>query len=265
MHLAGLFVYPVKSCAGVPVQRWQLDRYGLEHDRRAMVVDEAGGFLTQRQFPALATIRPEFIDAGLHLSSPSGDVDVAWQESGPQRQVEVWDYSGPAVDSGDQAAQFYSDHLGVRCRLVQIPRDHHRSSDPGYPQAPVAFSDGFPLLLTTEASLAELNSRLPEPLPMNRFRPNLVVAGSAPFAEDHWTRVSVGSMVIDIVKPCARCTITTVDQATGRREGGEPLRTLGTFRRGVRGVLFGQNAIHQQVGELAVGDPVTAEHHFSEQ
>jgi hypothetical protein len=170
--------------------------------------------------------------------------------------VTVWDDSVVASDQGDAAATLLSDHLGQPCRLVRV--DEARIADQAYaaPGTVVGFADGFPLLLITDASLGALNGRLPMPLPIDRFRPNLVVSGAEPFAEDGWRRIRIGDIELDVVKPCARCTITTVDQATGRRDGAEPLRALGTFRRGRRGVLFGQNLVHRSQGLLRVGDPV---------
>ena len=259
MHVSRLVVYPVKSCAGVSVDSWDLDSRGLRHDRSFMVVDADGRFLTQREQPRLALIRPQVIGAELILRVDDvGSVGVPLQPTGPRTAATVWEYTGPAIDTGDRAADLISTHLGVPARLVAMPLDHARTADPHYapPGRPVSFADGFPLLLVGEASLDDLNSRLAEPLPMDRFRPNVVIAGSLPFAEDQWTHIRIGEVPVDVVKPCTRCTITTVDQATGVLAGAEPLRTLGTFRRADRGVVFGQNAVHRHSGTLTVGAPV---------
>jgi len=257
MHLSGLVVYPVKSCAGIAVQRWPLDDRGLLWDRSFMVVDAATGLaVTQRESPRLALVRPEFRGDRLVLQTGSGRVEVAG--SGDLAEASVWEHTGPVADCGDGPAEMLSEHLCRNVRLVGLAPDHARTADQSYAGRGVAvgFSDGFPLLLVGEASLEALNDRLALPLPMNRFRPNIVVSGATAFAEDGWRRVVIGDVPIDIVKPCTRCSITTVDQATGRRAGSEPLRALGTFRRADRGVLFGQNAVHRGGGALVVGSPV---------
>jgi hypothetical protein len=225
-----------------------LDDRGIVGDREYMVVDGDGRFLTQREAPQLALVswrEPEVV-------TPVGAAAV---EPGVRREVTVWDYSGPAVDCGEAAAALLSDYLHRPCRLVRTPPDHSRRSDDG--RTGVGFADGYPLLLIGEASLADLNMRLPEPLPMNRFRPNVVVSGSGPFAEDSWGHIRLGDVPAQIVKPCTRCAITRVDQATGIRGDGEPLRTLGTFRKVKGGVIFGQNVVHRAPGTLRVGDEVS--------
>ncbi|MFN8184052.1 MAG: MOSC domain-containing protein [Candidatus Nanopelagicales bacterium] len=250
MHLSGLFVYPIKSCAGMPVDRWELGAMGLSGDRSYMVVDDEGVYLTQREEPRLALVRP-VPGEPLTVATPAGS---ATPIPGARVEVSVWDYDCAALDCGDEVAGLLSDHLGRACRLVTLSPDHDRPSD--HAGGRVGFADGYPLLITSESSLAELNARLPAPLPMNRFRPNLVVAGSPAFDEDHWRALEVGPIPVDVVKPCARCAITRVDQATGVRGDGEPLRTLGTFRKAKGGVMFGQNAVHRQNGVLTVGDAV---------
>lgn len=260
VRLSRIWVYPVKSCAGIPVPEWDLDARGLRFDRSFMVVDAVSGeFLTQRELPELALITPRFAGDDLIVAAPGGTVPVPLRDDhAPTRRVRVWEHTGPAADCGDAPAQLLSDHLGYRVRLVAVPQRHLRTAEETFagPDVPLGFSDGFPLLLIGAASLDALNARLAHPLPMNRFRPNLVVEGAAAFAEDSWSRIEIGGVPIDIVKPCARCTITTVDQATGRRDGAEPLRELGRFRRGERGVLFGQNAVHRATGTLRAGLPV---------
>lgn len=259
MHVSQLVLYPVKSCAGLPVTCWPLELTGLRHDRSFMVVDPEGRFLTQREEPSLARVRPVLSDAALTLHTPFGSpVTLPLRPVGRPRTVTVWEHTGTAVDTGDEAAELLSSHLGRPVRLVAAGPELRRTVPGKQVTAdhPVTFADGFPLLLTGESSLADLNSRLRKPLPMARFRPNIVVSAAAPYAEDGWAHIRVGQIDIDVVKPCARCTITTVDPATGRRDGGEPLATLGTYRRGERGVLFGQNAVPRITGEISVGDPV---------
>lgn len=250
MEISGLFVYPIKSGAGLPVDRRELDGFGMTGDREYMVVDPDGMFLTQREAPKLALVQPVLAD-GLRLETPVGSAIA--RPSG-RRQVTVWEHTGAAIDCGDEVADLLSALLERPCRLVKTAPDHRRPTEFGGGQ--VGFADGFPLLIISESSLAHLNSRLPQSLPMNRFRPNVVVADAEPFAEDTWVTVDLGPVTVDVVKPCARCAITRVDQATGIRGDGEPLRTLGTFRKAKGGVMFGQNAVHRGPGELKVGDTV---------
>ncbi len=248
MHISGLWYYPIKSGAGVALTEAVLDERGIVGDREFMVVDESGGFLTQREAPLLAVVE-------WHAPTVVTPIGRAIIDPGPQREVTVWDYTGPAVDCGDGVAGLLSDFLGRRVRLVRTPPEHARRSDDG--RTGVGFADGYPLLLIGEASLGMLNARLPQPLPMNRFRPNIVVAESTPFAEDSWRHIQLGSVPAEVVKPCKRCAITRVDQATGIRGDGEPLRTLGTFRKVKGGVIFGQNVVHDGLGTLRVGEEIS--------
>jgi hypothetical protein len=258
-RLAALVVYPVKSCAGIEVRNWAVDERGLQHDRSFMVVDAGtGAFLSQRVHPSLALVRPALAHGMLLLQTPIGQAAIDLAAAASTRLVQVWEHRGPARDCGDAAAELLSAHLRRPVRLVALPPEHAREADPGYagPGVPVGFSDGYPLLVIGQASLDDLNRRLQRPLPLNRFRPNLVITGAAPFAEDGWSSIRIGGIDIDLVKPCTRCAITTVDQATGLRDGGEPLAALAGFRRGPRGVEFGQNAVHRGQGMLRVGDQV---------
>ena len=261
MHLSGLFLYPVKSCAGIPVTAWEVDHFGLKHDRRWMVTTPRGQFLTQREFPVLALVRVAISPPHLHLAAPGmpGLVTPLTPLGGRPVAVGVWDDELAVVAPDHRADEWFSQVIGQEVVLAYIPdqvvREVDRSYAPG--GARTGFADAFPLLLLGEASLTELNARLPTPLPMNRFRPNLTVGGSTPFAEDHWRAIRVGAIPMEVVKPCARCVVTTTDQATGRRDGDEPLRTLATFRRQDGKVMFGQNVVHHGTGTLRVGDPVS--------
>lgn len=255
--LSSLHVHPVKSCRGFSPARWDLDRFGLALDRSFMVVDGAGRGLTQREHPRLARVATR-IEAERLVLGVDGRKDVSLPlaaPSAPRREVQVWRHVGPALDRGDEAAALFSDLLGLACRLVSLAPEHARRVNPERfaGEAHTGFSDGYPLLLLSEASLEALNQRLPAPLPVNRFRPNLVVRGCAPFAEDGWKRIRIGDAVIEIVKPCDRCAITTTDQDRGERDGKEPLRTLATFRLHEGAVYFGQNAVHLAPGSLAAG------------
>lgn len=263
MQLAGLTIYPVKSCGGIAVTDWEVDVMGLRHDRRWMIATPDGMFVTQRECPALALVRTAIRGPHLVLSAPEmPDLLLPLMPMGGRPvRVTVWADRLPVVAPDHRADDWISRVVGEECFLAYIPDGVVRPVDPTWsPEGGrTGFADGFPFLLIGEASLADLNRRLAAPLPMNRFRPNLVVAGSAPFAEDDWTRIRVGELPMRVVKPCARCVVTTTDQATGRRAGEEPLRTLATFRRRDQKVMFGQNVVHDATGRLRVGDPVTLE------
>jgi uncharacterized protein YcbX len=184
---------------------------------------------------------------------------VRVEDAGALREVMVWDDRCQAIELSDDAAAWLTEFLATPCRLVRFSSDGIRRVNPTFAvraDDQIGFADSFPLLLTSESSLADLNARMDAPLLMNRFRPNVVVRGAAPYAEDTWTRLRLGGVVANIVKPCARCPITTTDQETARREK-EPLRTLATYRHVAgKGVMFGQNVIHEAPGVLRIGDPV---------
>jgi len=174
------------------------------------------------------------------------------------RRVQIWEDSVDAIDTGDEAALWFASMMGCSCRLVYMPDDAHRLADSRYArqESLVSFADAFPVLLLSQASLDELNTRLPEPVTMDRFRPNLVIGGCSPYEEDTWERIQIGQTYFHVAKPCARCTVPTVDQETGKR-GVEPLRTLNSYRTSNGKVYFGQNLIHDGDGNLKVGDPVS--------
>lgn len=263
-RLASLHLYPVKSARGLSVPAAELDAFGLADDRRFMVVDTADGrFVSQREVPQLALVQPTLAGAELRLEATGhAPLVLPRRPTGPRRHVTLWDWDadGDAVDTGDAAAAWWSAVLGRAVRFVWSPDDTRRATQPTPTGVGgrVAFSDGFPLLVVSDASLHDLNARLAQPVPMDRFRPNLVITDvAAPFAEDGWTRVRVGPVLLRGTKRCPRCTITTVDQATGERSD-EPLRTLASYRRDDGKVWFGLNAEHEGEGRLAVGDLVEA-------
>ncbi|MCF7689233.1 MAG: MOSC domain-containing protein [Cephaloticoccus sp.] len=264
MHLSGLFVYPVKSLRGFAATHAEVDAYGLVGDRRFLVVDDQGRFLTQRTLPRMALIETALSADRLILRNPDhGSAAVGLQESGNTIPVQVWRDTVLAEDCGVEIAVWLSDFLRHPCKLVRIGPGYNRPIKPGRaaPGDQVSFVDGYPLLVVGESSLSDLNDRLQErgeePLPMNRFRPNLVVAGSSAFAEDRWARLQINDIIFRTGGPCARCPITTTDQATAAR-GKEPLRTLATYRRDPAepgNVHFGQNLINEsKQGSLRVGD-----------
>lgn len=256
--LSELWRFPMKSAAGQALERGELGPRGLEQDRHWMLVDLTGGFLTQRQLPRMALITTALDAAGaLHLSAPGMPPCPVRARPELRVAVRVWGDTclAAACDEGTDA--WLSDFLAQPCRLVYLPTAERRPVDPHYaqPEDQVGFADGFPLLLISQASLDDLNTRLTAPIPMRRFRPNLVVAGSAPYAEDAWRVIRIGAIVMRVVKPCSRCPIPNVDPDTGI-PGSEVLRTLTRYRRRDNKVYFGQNLLHDGPGVLTVGMPV---------
>jgi uncharacterized protein YcbX len=259
LQLSTIVVYPVKAAAGISVSRWEVDTFGLRQDRRWMVVDARGALVTQRTHPRLALVRPTIHEAGLTLQAPCvSPLELALEPRGSVTvQATVWDDTCEALWLGPSPARWLTEVLGSPCELVYMPESTVRPADPAY--APdgvrVSFADAFPFLVISEASLADLNSRMGRPLPMNRFRPNLVVGGGDPYLEDAIGAFTVEGITFRMVKPCDRCAVTTTDQETTER-GVEPLRTLATYRKVGGLVMFGQNAVHAGTGALTVGAPL---------
>ncbi|MBE2216477.1 MAG: MOSC domain-containing protein [Opitutaceae bacterium] len=260
--VASLHIHPIKSCRGHDVSEAALDRFGLAGDRRFLVVDERGQFLTQRTLPRLALVEPTCAAGTITLAAPGMpviEVNATPSPDTPRLDVVIWRDTVVAADLGSAVAAWLGAWLGRPARLVAMPPEFSRPirKATGRPGDESAFSDAYPLLVLSEASLAELNGRLEEPLPMDRFRPNLVVRDCAAFAEDTWRRIRIGDVVLRAAGACARCIVTTTDQHTLER-GKEPLRTLAQYRRSKDGdVNFGQNYIHEiKGGVLRVGLPV---------
>jgi uncharacterized protein YcbX len=261
--LSAIHIYPVKSLGGIALKSSVCTARGLRYDRRFLVVDRDGKFLTQRTTPKMATVWVDVEDGGegmLTLAAPDLDSVIFPLQPAPAPafKVAVWSSIVDAHEVSADASRFLSDYLGIACRLVYMPDSAERKVDPAFATEGeiVSFADGYPFLLTSEASLADLNSRLKQPLPMNRFRPNLVVKGCAPYAEDVWKEIRIGTATFRIAKPCARCQVTTTDQATGEVLGPEPLQTLARYRNGPDGVMFGQNLLPLKLGDIVVGDTV---------
>ncbi len=258
--LSRIRVYPVKSLRGVDREIWELDDFGLRYDRRWMIVDPDGEAVTLRDHPDLAQIAVEMTADRIELSAPQRSMVSVPLEPEPAaaEPVKIWSDTVAARPASEDASRWLSEFLRTACHLVYMPDETVRPVDPDYDPGThrVAFSDGFPLLLVGEESMEELNRRLSAPLGIERFRPNLIVKGTGePHAEDHWRRIRIGHVEIHLVKPCARCVITTTHPESGAR-GKEPLRTLATYRRRGDDVLFGQNGIHMETGTLRVDDPV---------
>ena len=258
-NLKEITIYPVKSAGGIAVQEREVEARGLAGDRRWMVVSPEGDFLTQRDWPRMALLTPMLEANMLRLDAPGCvPLRVPRLSEGERLTVRVWRSVCEAICAGADADVWLSTFLEMPCRLVYMPEETRRPVSPEYAagESIVSFADGFPLLLIGESSLDDLNSKLADPVPMNRFRPNLVVAGAAPYAEDNWAQVRIGEVLFHVVKPCARCLMTTVEQTTGERTGPEPLQTLAGYRREEGKVMFGQNLIPAGPGVVRVGDTV---------
>lgn len=264
-HISALYTYPVKSCAGIRHESAELIKTGLRFDRQWMVISADNTFLTQREVPALALVKTAISNEQLTLSAPGlPAISLPIEETGGEkRDVIVWHDTCLAIDAGNDTAEWFSEHLNMKVRLVRKSDSFERLTSTDYTSDPalLSFADGYPLLFIAERSLDDLNRRLAERgkarMSMDRFRPNIVFGGCEPYAEDTWQQIKIADIRFDIVKPCARCAITTVDQAQGTiPDVKEPLATLATYRRGKNGVIFGQNALHRDCGRLQVGDVV---------
>ncbi|AIS17228.1 molybdenum cofactor sulfurase [Pseudomonas rhizosphaerae] len=261
--LAALYRYPLKSARGQSLPQSAVDGLGLVGDRRWMLVDaQRGRFLSQRADPRLGQLGTQIdADGGLHLSADGyPDLYVPVPVAGELRGVTLWNDSFRVPDAGEAAAGWVSDFMGKPVRLVYVPADRARTVSSGYGEGgdKVAFADGFPLLLIGQGSLDDLSARVGRTLEMARFRPNLVVQGSAAFAEDGWKRIRIGGLDFRVLKPCARCILTTLDPQTGERSPDrEPLATLKRYREQDGHAMFGQNLVCDGTGVLEVGMPIT--------
>ncbi len=271
MKVSSIFVYPIKSCQGISLTQTEVHQSGFIGDREFMLVDQQGHFLSQRQYPKLATIQVKIQDNNLILSVNNAQIFILEPRfSGVEKIVEIWRDRVFAIDQGDEVANWFKKVLNLplkdKIRLVRQSSEYIRAIDKNYTnnqEIPVSFADGFPILLTATASLAELNRRLetkyphsPQSVPMNRFRPNLVIETEEPFIESNWQNIQIDKLSLALVKPCSRCIITTTNQFNGDRHAlQEPLKTLGTFRQIPQaGIMFGENVIPLTTGSIKIGD-----------
>ncbi len=276
IQVSGLYVYPVKSCRGISLAETEIGLRGFLHDREFLVVDETDTFITQRNAAELATVEIALDEVGLVLKAPNaGELHLSFREIDERcgafgmRRVTIFRDSVMADDVGDEASEWFGVVLQRKCRLVRVGKSYSRKvPQERIPQAyrvaqgpEVSFTDAFPTLLISEESLADLNTRLAKPLPMNRFRPNIVVHGCSPYDENTWKCVQAGTITFNCAATCQRCVIATIDQRSGRNDGAEPLRTLATYRRSAdgKGVVFGAYLIHSGGGTLRVGERLIAE------
>jgi uncharacterized protein YcbX len=259
--LQEIYLYPIKSLGGIAVQEAQVEERGFKYDRRWMLVDQSGEFLTQRQHPQLALLQVALSESQLEVFSkgdPSQriafDLDLA---SNQELLVSIWGDQVLARVVSAEVSRWFSDFLQMDLDLVVMPESSHRKMDPRYAVQgeSVSFADGMPYVIIGQSSLDELNQRLEVPVSMDRFRPNLVFSGGQAFEEDQFTRIKVGEVEFQVVKPCARCVLITVNQQTGEK-GKEPLATLATYRTVNNKIYFGQNAVALAPGIVRVGDPI---------
>ena len=274
MKISEINIYPIKSLKGISLKTSSVEKRGLQYDRRWMIVDENGEFFTQREFPKMATISVDLKENGLQIAAENFEnLVVPFEIEGKTIKVRVWQSVCDAIVSDNKINEWFSDVLKTDCKLVFMPDGSERNVSKNFNKNNdiVSFADGYPLLVIGENSLNDLNERLEEKLPMNRFRPNLVVSGSESFAEDHWKKIKIGETIFRSSKPCARCVITTIDQKEGNFSGKEPLKTLAKYRMakdvfpdnfaeldlGETAVLFGQNLIAENFGEkIKIGDRI---------
>ncbi|WP_100640267.1 MOSC domain-containing protein [Marinobacter salexigens] len=259
MKVHSLYVYPVKSLAGIQVPYFEIDDFGPKGDRRWMIVDGERRFVTQREIPGMARITTSFTGDAVSVHIP-GEGDFILQQTDQELRVLVWRDWVKAVEGEASASAALSRFCGKELRFVYMPDSSFRRVDAGRvtEYRRVGFADGFPFLITNLASLNELSSRLDASVDMRRFRPNIVIHGPAPWQEDHWHALEIGETRFDIVKPSSRCIVTTVDPDTGVKDPGmQPLRELSGYRRAPDGVIFGQNAIHESPGVVHLDDSVT--------
>ena len=261
MKLTKINIFPVKSLSGISLETSLIDRRGLRNDRRWMLVNESGKFLTQREIARMSLVK---IECGAENFTVFSNGTSPFQfpleiADGEETEVVIWNSTVKALAFGKPADDWFSDILDAKCRLVFMPESSERSVNEKFAVREtdiVNFADGYPFMLLSESSLDDLNSRLAEKVPMNRFRPNFVVSGSDAFAEDVWKKIRIGETVFDVVKPCERCVITTIDQQTAVASK-EPLRSLSQYRNFNGKVHFGQNLIAENYGgTISVGDEI---------
>lgn len=256
-----LFIYPIKSLGGIRISESKVEERGFELDRRWMLIDESGKFMSQRTFPKMAMLRVEIAEDSLlvhHTARPDEVIQIPFAAEGAEvSSVTVWDDEMPARLVNLDIDEWFSQALGMKVRLVKMPLSTERKVDPRYAinDESVSFADGMPYLLIGQNSLEDLNSRLDEEVPINRFRPNIVFSGGEAFAEDSWKKIQIGEVYFQVVKPCARCVMITVEQDTAEK-GVEPLKTLATYRKQGNKILFGQNMVALSTGIIKVGDQI---------
>ncbi len=259
LQISELYIYPIKSCAGIRVNEAKVTATGFEHDRRWLLVDENNRFITQRECIEMTQLQPSIANEGLCIThkTKGNSTTIPFVTPGETGRVVVtiWDDTCMAEYVSDEADQWFTAMLQIKCRLVYMPDDCKRVVDQRYAPADAitSFADAYPYLIIGQASLDDLNRRLEQALPMDRFRPNIVFTGGEPFEEDLMGNFTINNIHFYGVKLCARCVITTIDQNVASK-GKEPLKTLASYRRKENKILFGQNLVHKGEGIISVGD-----------
>ena len=264
LKLSEIYIYPVKSLGGIHLDVANITTRGLENDRRFMLIDEKGRFMSQREHTQLAIFQTKIEDTFLKVThKKTGQILSINLSSNSQLtplSVTIWDDETSAIEVSNDASLWFTQILEIPTRLVYMPEESQRKTDPQYSltgEEITSFSDGYPILIIGQSSLNDLNNRLANPVNINRFRPNFVFTDGEPFEEDNWHEFAVGNIRFFGVKPCARCIMTTIDQETGEKKGKEPLLTLNKYRKAGNRILFGQNVLISQLGTVSVGDDVT--------
>lgn len=264
LKLSEIYIYPIKSLGGIRLEKANITTRGLENDRRFMLVDENGQFLSQREYPQLAIFQTEIEGDFLKITDKKTGqnlkVNLSPNSQSLALSVTIWDDTTTAIEVSQEASEWFSQALGIPARLVYMHEESQRKVESNYALTGddiTSFSDGYPILIVGQSSLDDLNNRLENPVNINRFRPNFVFTDGEPFEEDAWHEFTVGDVRFFGVKPCSRCIMTTIDQETGEKKGKEPLLTLNKYRKAGNKILFGQNVLVSELGTVSVGDDVT--------
>lgn len=261
LYLQDIYIYPIKSLCGISLQQAEVLQTGLQYDRRWMLTDKEGNFLSQRTFTQMALLQVSIAQDGLEVALKEGilrPLIIPFNKTtGKEVSVRIWDDVCAATEVSANANEWFSHALGMTVQLVYMPETTKRLVDNNYAKDNeiVSFADGYPLLMIGQSSLDDLNDRLALPIPMNRFRPNVVFSGGMAFCEDSFKEFKIGEVIFNAVKPCSRCIVTTINQEDGAK-GQEPLRTLATYRTQRNKILFGQNLLQKNTGTIKIGDKI---------
>ena len=262
IKLTQIWIYPIKSLGGISLLSGQVQGKGLKFDRRRMLVDEANTAITQRDHAKMALFKTSISSEHLHVKFGDNNLKISLDDQDLSRPLDVtiWNDGVKAFEVGTTQSEWFSQMLGIRCKLVFFPEENERPVDPRYHvnNENVSLADAYPFMIIGQSSLDDLNSRLDEPLPMNRFRPNFVFEGGEPYEEDSWKHISIGDARFVGVKMCDRCVITTVNQLTAEK-GIEPLKTLAQYRKRNNKIYFGQNLVAIDPKIVNVGDRIIVE------
>jgi len=261
LTLSEMFIYPIKSMGGISLKSSEIEERGLKYDRRYLLVDENGVFMTQRDFPQMSLLKLSFTDKGfkvLNIKDNSSTIIPFKSGSKERIRVKIWDDYCEAVPLNKEVADWFSNAINNKCSLVYMPDFEKRLVEKKYIDQNhiVSFADAYPFLIIGQASLDDLNSKLTLPVPMDRFRPNFVFAGGNPYEEDKWETFKIGKAEFRAVKPCARCVITTTDQETAFRSV-EPLKTLSEYRNIKNKVMFGMNLVCCSMATISINEKIT--------